>query len=136
MVKSRHDYTIDFFFRGSFCPKLYGLPKIRKQGIPLRPIVECIKASASNIKKWLCSAFKPLLCSQNSYIRNSDIVFYWKRKKNVPIVSSLCLFDMERQCGLRRYVLECILKPVSKLNAPFTQLISGSKHIKHIWIGK
>ncbi|XP_065578057.1 uncharacterized protein LOC136038689 [Artemia franciscana] len=60
-----------FFPRGSFCPKLYGLPKIHKQGIPLRPIVACTKAPAANIGKWLCTAFKPLLYSQNSYIHNS-----------------------------------------------------------------
>ena len=64
-----------FFPRVSFCPKLYGLPKIHKQGIPLRPIVACSKASVANIGKWLCTAFKLLLYSQNSYIRNSaDLV--------------------------------------------------------------
>ena len=63
------------FSRGSFCPKLYGLPKIYKQGIPLRPIIACTKAPASNIGKELCIAFKPLLYSQNSYIRNlADLV--------------------------------------------------------------
>ena len=58
MVKSPHIYTINFS-RGSFCPKLYGLPKIHKQDIPLRPIVACTKAPASNIGKWLYTAFKP-----------------------------------------------------------------------------
>ena len=72
-----------FFPRGSFCPKLYGLPKIHKQGIPLRPIVACTKAPAANIGKWLCTAFKPLLYSQNSYIRNSaDLV---KKLSNTSI---------------------------------------------------
>ena len=64
-----------FLPRGSFCPKFYGLPKLHKQGIPLRPIVACTKAPASNIGKWLCTAFKPLLYSQKSYICNSvDLV--------------------------------------------------------------
>ena len=75
MAKSPHNYTINFFPRGSFCPKLYDLPKIHKQGIPLRPIVACTKALATNIGKWLCTAFKPLLYSQNSHIRNlADLV--------------------------------------------------------------
>ncbi|XP_065583868.1 uncharacterized protein LOC136042864 [Artemia franciscana] len=72
-----------FFPRGSFCPKLYGLPKIHKQGIPLRPIVACTKAPAANIGKWLCAAFKPLLYSQNSYIHNSaDLI---KKLSNTSI---------------------------------------------------
>ena len=50
-----------FFPRGSFCPKFYGLPKLHKQGIPLRPIVACTRAPTSNIGKWLYTAFKPLL---------------------------------------------------------------------------
>ena len=53
----------------------YGLTRLHKQGIPLRPIVACTKANASNIGKWLCTAFKPLLFSQKSYICNSvDLV--------------------------------------------------------------
>ena len=72
-----------FYPRGSFCPKFYGLPKLHKQGIPLRPIVACTKAPASNIGKWLCTAFKPLLYSQNSYISNSaDLV---KKLNNTSI---------------------------------------------------
>ena len=44
MVKLLYNYIINFFPRGSFCPKFYGLLKLQKQGIPLRPIVACTKA--------------------------------------------------------------------------------------------
>jgi hypothetical protein len=56
-------------------PKFYGLPKLHQQGIPLRPIVACTKAPASNIRKSLYTAFKPLLYFQKLHICNSvDLV--------------------------------------------------------------
>ena len=49
---------------------VYGLQKLHKQGVPLRPIVAITKSPASNIRKWLCTALKPLLHSQKSiYIK-------------------------------------------------------------------
>ena len=63
--------------------KFYGLPKLHKQSIPLRPIVACMKAPTSNIGKWLCTAFKPLLFSQKSFICYTvDLV---EKLKNVNI---------------------------------------------------
>ena len=47
-----------FLPRGVFRSKFYGLPKLHKQGIPLRPIVASTKSPSSNIGKWLCTAFK------------------------------------------------------------------------------
>ena len=83
MVKLLHNYRINFSPRCSFCPKFYGLPKLHKQGIPLRPIVACTKAPASNTGIWLYTASKPLLFSQKSYTSNSvDLV---EKLKNVNI---------------------------------------------------
>jgi len=83
-------FSLDIFLN-------YGLPKLHKQGIPLRPIVARTKAPASNIGKWLCTAFKPLLFSQKSYICNSvDLV---EKLKNVnisenAIISSIDIVSM------------------------------------------
>ena len=81
-----------FVPRGSFCPKLYGLPKLHKQGIPLRPIVACTKAPASNIGKRLSTAFKPLLFSQKSYICN--LVDLVEKLKNVNIFTIISSSDI------------------------------------------
>ena len=93
MLKLLDNYIINFCPRGSFCPKFYGLPKLHKQGIPLRPIVACTKAPASNIGKWLCTAFKPLLFSQKSYICNS--VDLAEKLKNVNISANTIISSFD-----------------------------------------
>lgn len=37
----------------SHCPRIYGLPKVHKPGLLLRPIVSCINSPTYNISKYL-----------------------------------------------------------------------------------
>ena len=47
------------------CPKcLYGLPKIHKNGIPLRPILSAIKSHSYSLAKFLVSLLCPLATNQ------------------------------------------------------------------------
>jgi hypothetical protein len=47
------------------CPKcLYGLPKIHKNGIPLRPILSAIKSRSYSLAKFLVSLLCPLATNQ------------------------------------------------------------------------
>ncbi|KAG8239602.1 hypothetical protein J437_LFUL018654 [Ladona fulva] len=41
-------------------PRLYGLPKIHKEGAPLRPIVSAINSPTYNLAKVLSSLMAPL----------------------------------------------------------------------------
>ena len=41
-------------------PLLYGLPKIHKLGIPLRPIVSCIGSTSYNLSKFISKLISPL----------------------------------------------------------------------------
>jgi hypothetical protein len=43
----------EFFPRGSVSPRIYGLPKIHKKGIPLRPIVSTTNSLMIKIEKWV-----------------------------------------------------------------------------------
>ena len=53
-------------------PKFYGLPKIHKKNIPLRPIVSSIGAVAYGVTKVLAEIIKPLMgCSQH-HVHNSQ----------------------------------------------------------------
>ena len=63
-----------FFPRGSVSPRIYGLPKIHKTGIPLRPIVSTTNSPTVKIEKWAAMTLKPLLYLQNSYIKNSKFL--------------------------------------------------------------
>ena len=56
----------------SKCPQMYGLPKVHKVGIPLRPIVSAIGSPTYQLAKQLCRILSPIVGKSNSYIRNSS----------------------------------------------------------------
>ena len=66
---------------GSQRPRLYGLPKVHKTDVPLRPILSMIGSAQHQLAKWLATILKPVLdrystyCAQDSfsfanYVRN------------------------------------------------------------------
>ncbi|KAG8178608.1 hypothetical protein JTE90_014199 [Oedothorax gibbosus] len=52
-------------------PRLYGLPKIHKDGIPLRPIVSAIGSPTYLLSKHLANLLKPYIGLRDSYVRDS-----------------------------------------------------------------
>ncbi|KAG8237323.1 hypothetical protein J437_LFUL014488, partial [Ladona fulva] len=52
-------------------PRLYGLPKIHKDGVPLRPIVSAINSPTYNLAKYLASLLSPLVGHCEHHITNS-----------------------------------------------------------------
>ncbi|XP_071440817.1 uncharacterized protein [Hetaerina americana] len=52
-------------------PRLYGLPKIHKEGAPLRPIVSAIGAPTYNLAKHLTGILAPFVGSCEHHIKNS-----------------------------------------------------------------
>ena len=46
---------------GSSRPRLYGLPKIHKPGVPLRPILSMCGSPQNTISKWLCDLLSPVV---------------------------------------------------------------------------
>ena len=51
-------------------PKLYGLPKIHKPHVPLRPIVSCIGSPPYHLAKHVRSLISPLAVHTSSFVRN------------------------------------------------------------------
>ena len=45
---------------GSFRPRMYGLPKIHKPDVPLRPILSMRGSAHYDLPKWLCELLKPV----------------------------------------------------------------------------
>ena len=67
-------------------PQIYGLPKIHKEGIPLRPIVSAIGSPCYRLAKMLARILSPLAGKTSSFIRNStDFV---KRIKETPVTKN------------------------------------------------
>ena len=57
---------------GAGSPKFYGLPKVHKQGIPLRPIVSSIGSATYNTAKELSRILKPLVGKSRHHIHNNQ----------------------------------------------------------------
>ena len=97
---------------GSWSPCLYGIPKIYKQRISLRPILSVVSSGQLSIAKWLADILKPVLqlhsknCFSDSFtfadqIRNISIdpnnLFFWcfdivSLYKNDPLSETLVDF--------------------------------------------
>src|SRR5215469_1292483 len=56
---------------GSRPPRLYGLPKIHKEGVPLRPIVSNIGAPTYQLSKHLAGLLSPLTGKSTHHVKNS-----------------------------------------------------------------
>ncbi|KER22658.1 hypothetical protein T265_14806, partial [Opisthorchis viverrini] len=52
-------------------PRLYGLPKIHKADVPIRPIVDGIGSPPHELARFLASILKPLTGKSSTFIRNS-----------------------------------------------------------------
>ena len=57
---------------GAGSPKFYGIPKVHKQGIPLRPIVSSIGSATYNTAKELSRILKPLVGKSRHHIQNNQ----------------------------------------------------------------
>ena len=53
-------------------PRLYGLPKVHKPGIPLRPIVSFISSPTYQLSKHLANILSPLVGNASSHVINSQ----------------------------------------------------------------
>ena len=54
------------------CPKFYGLPKIHKASVPLRPIVSCRGTPIYNTAKFVARIIKPLVGKSSHHVENSQ----------------------------------------------------------------
>uniref|UniRef100_H3A900 Uncharacterized protein n=1 Tax=Latimeria chalumnae TaxID=7897 RepID=H3A900_LATCH len=52
-------------------PRFYGLPKIHKEGNPLRPIVSNIGSPTYALTKYLCDIISPLVNNSTCTVKNS-----------------------------------------------------------------
>lgn len=76
-------------------PKFYGLPKVHKTGIPLRPIVSQIDSPTYYLAKYVASILQPLVGNTSSFVKDSrhfiDIISGIRLEPNDIMVS----FDVE-----------------------------------------
>ncbi|XP_048524257.1 integrator complex subunit 3 homolog [Dendroctonus ponderosae] len=81
-------------------PRLYGLPKIHKEGIPLRPIVSAPGSLTYDIAKYLSSLLQPHLRSTETYIKNSEHFIKKIQDLSFDVVSLFTKGPMEESIEL------------------------------------
>jgi hypothetical protein len=82
--------------RDDTCPvaRLYGLPKIHKEGVPLRPIVNCIASHKYSQAKYMNSLLNPLVGHSPSHIKNSEDFIHKLNTISLKESDILVIFDV------------------------------------------
>ena len=80
---------------GSLPPRLYGLPKIHKANVPLRPIVSAIGSPTYHLAQHLTTLLNPLVGNTQHHIRNSTHFIETIDKIHVSPSDCLVSFDVE-----------------------------------------
>ena len=81
---------------GSQRPRMYGLPKIHKKDVPLRPILSMTGLAQHQLAKWLTSLLQPVLQNLSSNCVSDSFTFEKKVRKFTfsPSTVFLCSFDI------------------------------------------
>ena len=75
-------------------PLLYGLPKVHKTGIPLRPIVSFVNSPTYALSKHLVSILAPLVGKSQSHVRNSTEFASFITRQTIPQEMTMVSFDV------------------------------------------
>ena len=82
---------------GSQRPRMYGLPKVHKTDVPVRPILSMIGSVHYELAKWLSEILNPVLSLYSSYCI-PDSFFFSKFVQEIECTyetSFMCSFDVE-----------------------------------------
>ena len=80
---------------GSQRPRLYGLPKTHKVGVPLRPILSMIGSAQHRLAKWLTSLIEPVTEFYSAHCVKDSFTFA-ESIRDMPVdeESMMCSFDV------------------------------------------
>ena len=94
--ESNLDKEIKLKLYPKYClvPRIYGLPKIHKQGAPLRPIVNTIGSPSYKLATYLANLLKPLVGKTNSFVKDSETWVEEISKENLNPEDKLVSFDV------------------------------------------
>ena len=105
------------------CPRFYGLPKIHKPGIPLRPIVSFVNSPTSAISGYLARILSPVVGNTDYTVKNSCEFGDFIKDKTLNACEDLVSFDVvslftKIQMGkwTKTFLRNC-QKPVTNSNA-------------------
>ena len=80
-------------------PWMYGLPKLHKDGVPLRPILSMINAPQHELTKWLAELLKPVVNKYSNHTIKDTFEFCSRlasiQDKEESTEGFVCSFDIE-----------------------------------------
>ena len=80
---------------GSQRPRMYSLPKIHKQDVPLRPVLSMTGSAQHQLAQWLTSVIDPVLSLYSTHCISNSFTFADKVKTfNFPLSVFLCSYDV------------------------------------------
>ncbi|CAF3806187.1 unnamed protein product [Rotaria sordida] len=80
---------------GSVPARLYGLPKVHKDNVPLRPIVSCIKSYNYKLGKFLANIIKPIRVSPYSLKHTNDFFKFIQQNSHLSRNNKMISFDIQ-----------------------------------------
>ena len=98
---------------GAGSPKFYGLPKVHKQGTPLRPIVSSIGAATYQTAKELSRILKPLVGKSRHHIQNNQD--FLEDLKGIKISPDEVMMSFDVKALFTSVPIEPALKVIEKL---------------------
>ncbi|VDP72239.1 unnamed protein product [Schistosoma mattheei] len=66
----------DLRSRGSRLPHMYGLPKVHKHDVPLRPILSMINSPYHKVARWLAVKLEPVRHRSATYVLRDSYECY------------------------------------------------------------
>ena len=75
-------------------PRIYGSPKIHKEGIPLRPIVNTIGSPTYHLAKFLAKRLRPLSGNTSSYVKDPSSFVKWIKNQKIKREDLKVRFDI------------------------------------------
>ena len=96
-IKSKGGITEELYKRfyptGAGSPKFYGLPKIHKPGMPLRPIVSSIGAVTYQTSKEVARILRPLVGKSTHHVKNTQ--YFLDSIKGIHLGEDQCMMSYD-----------------------------------------
>ena len=93
-LKLNEEIKTKLYPKEAMVPRIYGLPKIHKNGIPLHPIVNTIGSPTYKLARFLANLLKPLVGKTSSFVKDSASWINEIGNERLNIDAILASFDV------------------------------------------
>ena len=98
---------------GTGSPKLYGLPKIHKEGISFRPVVSSIGTASYETSKELARILKPLVGKSMYHVHNTQD--FIQQIKDIKLLEDQCMMSFDVKALFTSVPIKPAISTIKKL---------------------